>query len=139
MAPIVVDANVVVSAFLKDGASRELILDGDLDLRSPPWLWEEIAARYDWLRERTGLSMPALDLLLRQLRERILDVPADAIEKYRAEGLARVGSANRKDAPYVATVLAVDGVLWTHDKRLVKSAKVRTVTTASLWDDRKPA
>ena len=134
MKPIVVDANVVFAAFLRDGATREIILDRELDLRSPPWLWEEIAARYPWLLERTRLTRPALDELLRQVRDRIADIPEAAIQAKREEALKRVPRAGRKDAPYVAAVLAVDGVLWTHDARLAKEADVETVTTAQLLD-----
>lgn len=134
MAPIVVDANVVFAAFIRDGATREIILDRGLDLRSPTWLWEEVAARYDWLLEKTKLPRPALDELLRQVRHRIVDIPAAAIEAQRDEALRRVPTSGRKGAPYVAAVLAVDGVLWTHDKRLAGEAEVETVGTEELLE-----
>ena len=130
--PIVVDANIVFAAFLRDGATRELILDRALDLRSPPWLWDEVAARYDWLRTKTGLPAPSLDELLRQVRSRIADVPAALIEQHRAEALQRTRRSGRKDAPYVAAVLAVGGVLWTHDDVLAAEGYVPTVSTADL-------
>lgn len=133
--PIVVDANIVFAAFLADGATREIVLDRGLDLRNPPWLWEEVAARYDWLLEKTKLSRSALDELLRQVRDRILDIPEAAIEGKRAKALELVGDAGRKDAPYVAAVLAVDGTLWTHDKTLADEAPVDTVTTERLLEE----
>lgn len=133
--PIVVDANIVFAAFIADGATREIILDRGLDLRSPPWLWEEIAARYDWLLEKTNLSRSALDELLRQVRDRIIDIPQAAIEAKRETALELVGKAGRKDAPYIAAVLAVDGTLWTHDKTLANDAPIETVTTSRLLDD----
>lgn len=132
MKPIVVDANVVFAAFVRDGATREIILDRQLDLRSPPWLWEEVAARYGWLLAKSRLTRPALDELLRQIRDRITDIPEAAIQGKREEALKRVRRSGRKDAPYVAAVLAVDGVLWTHDARLAKEADVETLTTAQL-------
>lgn len=132
MRPIVVDANVVFAAFLRDGATRELILDRGLDLRTPPWLWEEVAARYRWIQRKSKLSRNALDELLRQLRDRIVDIPVPAIEARRQEAMRRTSKSGRKDAPYVAAVLAVDGVLWTHDAKLAEEADVPTVTTADL-------
>lgn len=130
--PIVVDANIVFAAFIRDGATRELILDMGLDLRSPPWLWDEIVGRYEWLRVKTGLAPAALDELLRLVRTRIADVPAALIEQHREEALARTRRSGRKDAPYVAAVLAVEGVLWTHDEALAAEGYVPTVTTADL-------
>lgn len=132
MKPVVVDANVVFAAFLRDGATREIILDRDLDLRSTPWLWEEVAARYDWLLAKSRLTRPALDELLRQVRDHITDIPEAAIQAKREGALKRVRRFGRKDAPYVAAVLAVDGVLWTHDARLAREAEVETVSTTDL-------
>jgi predicted nucleic acid-binding protein len=129
---LVVDANIVLSALIRDGATREIILDRGMDLRSPPWLWEEIAGRYEWLQNKSCLSAPALDELLRQIRARITDIPAALIEEQREKALARVGKSGRKDAPYVAAVLAVRGTLWTHDKKLRSEARIATTTTADL-------
>jgi predicted nucleic acid-binding protein len=133
--PIVVDANVVFAAFIADGSTREIVLDRGLDLRSPAWLWEEVAGRYDWLLQKTNLSAAALDELLRQTRDRIVDIPEASIEQEREEALELAGKAGRKDAPYIAAVLAVDGRLWTHDNTLADEAPVRTVTTGGLLDE----
>ncbi len=130
--PIVVDANVVSAAFIRDGRTREIILDRDLDLRTPPWLWEELAGRHDVLAAKTGLNPAAMDELLRQLRARIADIPGEAIERRRETALRRMVRSGRKDAPYVAAVLAVHGVLWTQDARLKEDAKVPTITTEDI-------
>lgn len=130
--PIVIDANIVFAAFIKDGATREIILDRGLDLRSPPWLWEEVAARYDWILEKSKSPETLLDQLLRQVRARITDVPEDLILMHKEEALKRTGKAGKKDAPYIAAVLAVDGVLWTHDGPLQRAGQVETITTKQL-------
>lgn len=132
MRPIVVDANIVFAAFLRDGTSRRLILDRGLDLCTPPWLWDEVVARYEWLQAKTKLPRAALDELLRQLRDRIADIPTQAIEAHRDEALRRVKRSGRKDAPYVAAVLAVEGVLWTQDGALAREAGGPVITTQGL-------
>lgn len=132
--PIIIDANIVFAAFIRDGATRELILDRGLDLRSPPWLWDEVAARYGWLLEKSGLSPPVLDELLRQIRTRIANVPEEIILAHKAEAIKRAGKSGKKDAPYIAAVLAVQGVLWTHDEQLAHDGRVETVTTKELID-----
>lgn len=132
MDPIVIDANIVFAAFIKDGATREIILERGRDLRSPPWLWAEVAARFEWLQEKTGLTPAALEELLRQIRERIVDIPEAAIGRHKEQALSMTEKSGRKDAPYIAAVLAVEGTLWTHDRMLITEVGVPTIRTEEL-------
>lgn len=126
---LVVDANIVIAALIRDGPTRELILDRDLDLRSPSWLWDEIAARRDLLREKTHLPDRALDVLEAVLQASIQTIPDAAIV---AHIPAAMDLADPSDVAYAAAVLAIDGTLWTHDQALIDTATYPTITTAGL-------
>jgi len=131
-APIVVDANIVLAALLKQGLTREIILDRGLDLRAPPWLWGELANRRAWLKSRLHVSDSVIDDFVRLLQSRITEIPMALLELHREEAVRRVGKSGLKDAPCVAAVMAVRGVLWTHDATLAKEGRVPTITTKGL-------
>lgn len=131
-APLVVDANVLFSALLRDSTTRRLILDGGLDLYAPVWLWEEADARRDFLLRKSRLPPAVFDGVWAALRERIETIPVAAMVAHAGEARRRCRDAGAKDAPYVACALAVDGAIWTHDGALRREAGVPVVTTAEL-------
>lgn len=134
MRPIVIDANIVFAAFIRDGATREIILNREWDLRSPSWLWEEVVNRYTWLQAKSHLEARPLEELFRQLRHRITEIPDALVVAKKQEALKRIGKAGKKDAPYFAATLAVDGILWTHDTNLKNHAGIETITTSELLE-----
>lgn len=126
------DANVLFSALLREGTTRHLILHAGLDLHTPADLWEEFERNRAYLVGKSGASEGSFDLLLEALRARIADVPMEVIRPHLNVALRRLGPADRLDAPYVAAALAIEGAVWSHDKRLARKARVRVVTTAEL-------
>lgn len=131
--PLVVDANVLLAALLRDGTTRHLILFGGLDLHAPRVVWDELERNRDELLTRSGAPAEALDVLVRLLRDNIAEVREEVLDPNRREAERRVGRRDRLDAPYVAAVLALGGTLWSHDKRLAGKAGVPVVSTKELF------
>jgi predicted nucleic acid-binding protein len=63
----VVDANVLIAAFMRDSATRRLILLGTHELHAPRYLMEEVEAHWEELSERVGLPEGPLRETLRTL------------------------------------------------------------------------
>ena len=106
---LVVDANILFSAVLRDGATRRLLRQGALELYAPEWIWDEIEANRAMLLSRSGTSRDALDLLTALLRETIQSVPSAVSDQFLDQALARLDPGDAADAPYVATALAIGG------------------------------
>lgn len=132
MESLVVDANVLFGALLRDGTNRGLILHGGLDLHSPHAVWGEMERNRDFLRKKSHASGEAFDLLVASLRSRVRSIPQEALQPWRDEALRRVGHKDRLDAPYVAAALALGGGIWSHDKALGEKAGVPVWTTAEV-------
>jgi predicted nucleic acid-binding protein len=130
--PIVVDANILFSALLKDGTTRRLLLHGGLDLHTPGHIWDEFARNRDFLVKKSGATRASFDLLVDALRDRIADVPLPLVQARMDEAQSHLAPKDRLDAPYVAACLALGAMLWTRDKRLKARAPVRVVTTEDV-------
>lgn len=61
---LVVDTNVVFSALIAGGKTREAILTTDLDLAVPEFFYSELDGNRAAVRAKTGLPEAELDLLL---------------------------------------------------------------------------
>lgn len=127
-----VDANVLFSALLRDGATRHLLLFAPLDLVTPATIWQEFQRNRDYLVKKSEATPEAFDLLLERMQARIGEIPLAVLRTHLKEAEKRLGPNDKLDAPYVAASIAVKGILWTQDQRLVRKAGVDAITTPQL-------
>ncbi len=130
--PVIVDANVLFGALLRDGTTRHLLLYGDLDLHTPSTIWAEFERNRPYLLKKSRVTGAAFDLLLGALRDRTGDLPPALIRARLPEAEAGLGRGVPLDAPYVATALALSATLWTQDKELKAKAPVPAVSTEDV-------
>ena len=64
---LVVDANVLFGALLRDSTNRNLILHGQLDLHAPEWLWGELERNRAFLVKKSRATDAAFNLLIEGL------------------------------------------------------------------------
>jgi predicted nucleic acid-binding protein len=129
---VVVDANILFGALLRDGTTRRLLLYGGLDLHTPATIWAEFERNRAHLLAKSRATEAAFDLLVEALRDRISGVPLAVIRERMVEAEASLGTRDALDAPYVAAALALGATLWTQDKSLLAKAPVPVVSTAEV-------
>ena len=130
---LVVDANVLFSAFLKEAVTRECLMDSRLTLFAPEYLVTETSnhLKHDSsLRKRAGLSEPQFEELLGILTSGIHVVPAKMYESKLEEALKI--APHEEDSPYLALALKWNIPVWTNDKGFKKQDKVQIYNTYEL-------
>lgn len=130
--PLVVDANILFSALLRDGATRRLLLDGQLNVHTPSHIWSEFERNRAFLLKKSRATRSAFDILIDSLKDRLSDIPLPLIRDRMDEALEAVANDDREDSPYIAAALALGATLWTDDKRLADSAPVLVLTTSDV-------
>ena len=130
--PLVIDANIVMTALLRDGATRHLLLSSRLDLHAPETLWGELERNRPYLFAKSGATDAAYRLLFDLLRSKIKGVPVEVLRENIQKARARLHPKGASDAPYLAAAIAIRGTLWTHDKRFSRSARVPAVVTRDV-------
>ncbi|MEM0160016.1 MAG: PIN domain-containing protein [Candidatus Micrarchaeaceae archaeon] len=129
---LVVDANSVISALLKDSKARQIIVSDRFTLVAPEFLGEELYKHRKYIAEKSGISDAEVKLLVTLLLRHIRIVP-------KAEYKAKLGEASAimendvGDAPYVACYLALqcDGI-WTNDADYDNKVGIKIVSTSYL-------
>src|SRR3989304_3704044 len=111
------DANVLIAALLRDSTTRKLITMGGMDLHAPEYLFEEIQAHSEELRDRSGLSASGLAEAVRILRAYVTEHSEADYEGHLDRALTTLRDSDPRDAPYAALALAIeaDG-LWSEDR-----------------------
>lgn len=131
---IVVDANVLIAAFLKSSLTRELLLDERLELVTPEYglLETRKALEQPRVLRRLRLGRVEFDELWTILTSRIGVLPEAAYRPAIREALRLAPHA--EDAPYLALALHSRLPLWSNDAGLQQQPTIRIYTTQELLD-----
>jgi len=127
---LVVDANVLVAAFLRSATTRELLLDERLLLSSPEWSLietERVLTTPQFRRRLGGLTTAEVRSVLRQITSNIQIIPAAAYQRSLTD--AERLTPDPADAPYLALALHLGVPLWSNDSALTQQNAVPVYTT----------
>jgi predicted nucleic acid-binding protein len=127
---LVVDANVLFSALVKDGKTAELLVEDNLVLFAPFCLLKEFELHKSELLEKTHRSTSEFDEVLNIFKDRIFFVPLGVFMGSIAE--ARDVCPDVGDVEYFALAIHKKIPIWTNDFVLKQQRKVDIVTTTEL-------
>lgn len=128
---LVVDTNVVVSALLRAGETRKLLLSHRFDVFSPEYVRFEIQKHRPEFIKKMGSNDHDFEEALGLVFEPITVIPLEeyAPFKLRAEKLAR---ADLDDWPFLALALKLNCEIWSNDMHLKKQSDIRVFSTSEL-------
>lgn len=113
---IVVDANVLIGALLRDGAVRHRVFTSHSTLCAPGFLREELDRHIDQLAKRAEIERGPLEDLLSSLFDEVRWITDDRIEANVEQALKALGDVDSKDVAYLACALAIDAAaIWSFD------------------------
>ena len=133
LSSIIVDANVIVSALLKDSITRKALLGERMPaMLAPEFIKEELFKHSAEFAERLKVERKEVEESLRLLFEAsgIMIVPATEYSTLLAKALKII--PDTKDAPYIALALKLDCPLWSNDSALKKQSVIKVYSTAEL-------
>ncbi len=134
----IIDVNVVISALIKNGKNRELLIDSPFTLYSPETLMTSLRKYEALIIEKSGLSKEEFEELLSLLIENITIMERAAYQEFMQEADKILGTVDKEDVPYIALALsrANDGI-WSDDNHFQKQRKVKIWKTVDImkWAD----
>lgn len=130
---LVVDANILFAALIKDSVTAELLFVDEFHLAAPEFLFTEFANNKEETLEKTHRSTHEFHRLLDVLERRIELVPREEIKPLLPE--AEEISPDPKDTVYIALAMKLGAAIWTNEKRLQeKQDTVPVYATHDLVD-----
>ena len=129
---LVIDANILIAALLKDSTTRELLLEEDLELYAPECLLAELKnlLRNPKIRSRLPLNDDHLSELTSAIFSRITFFPEKSFLSFIKDSAELV--THIEDAPYIGLALALKIPLWSNDSALQEQSQVVVLTTPEL-------
>ncbi|MEK6892704.1 MAG: PIN domain-containing protein [Nanoarchaeota archaeon] len=127
---IIIDANIIISSFIKQGKSAELLINPALELYAPEFIMEEIIKYKDEILSKTHRTLESFSLILSEMLSLLKIVKKEDIEKYMAE--ASTISPDEKDAPYFSLALKLNCPILSNDKKLKEQEKVKVYSVDEI-------
>ena len=122
---LVVDANVLFAALIKEGSTAELLISDKLQLFAPEFLFTEFSKYEELILNKTHRSKKEFKKFLKLLKEQITVVPKKEIILF--IDIAESISPDPKDTIYLALAFALKSNIWSNDKRLKQGQEKITV------------
>lgn len=132
MMRLVVDTNVVFSALIAGGKTRELMLMRDVEVYLPEFFLIELGKYNETLLEKTGLDEASLNNLLDLVFEDAHIVPKEEFSDEIPEARRAISDTDPDDAPFLALALHLDIPIWSDDRDLQEQKAVDVKTTTEI-------
>ncbi len=129
---LVVDANVLFSALIRQGKSEELLCRTDIIACAPEFLLDELESHLQTILAKTDRGAEEFSIVLSVLKRRVNFVKAKEFEAFKPAALAALNDAD--DAPYLALALFLGAPVWSNDKQMKKQSLVNVFSTAELLE-----
>jgi len=128
---LIVDANVLFAALIKEGSTAELLISDKLQLFAPEFLFTEFAKYKQLILRKTHRNEEEFNHFLEILKEQISIVPKKEITPFMDE--ANKISPDPKDTIYLALAIALKSNIWSNDKKLKQDqTKITIYSTDEL-------
>ena len=139
---LVVDANVVFSALIREGSTLRLLEFNSIfkiiELVAPEFLWDEIEEHKEEIIKKSKLSEEELEKVLGFIMSEIKAIP----EEYFSEFLEETKDISPEDDfPYVALALKLKSIgleakIWSNDKELkeILEGRVEVLSTKEILE-----
>ena len=122
---LVIDANILFAALIRDGVTSDLMIHDDIHLYAPGLILKEFEEYRELIMKKTNRSDEEFNMALNIFQRRIKLVSQEQIKSFveKAESI----SPDIKDVPYVALALKLNIAIWSNDKALKDKQKRVTV------------
>ena len=127
---LVVDANVLFSALIKDSFSYNILFSGKFHLFTSEYIFTELENHKDEILRKTERTTEEFFRLVEALKRRIVIFPLEELvfNVKEAEKL----TPDPDDMVYFALALKLNCAIWSNDKKLKSQNRIRIYNTHEL-------
>jgi len=131
---LVIDANIIIAAFLKDSITRRLLLHPHIKVFTTDYTVDEFLQHKDFIIKRAKYSKEDFDELAKIILPKIKITAQHNYFSKSEMAKKLIGSVDEKDIPIVALALTIENKgIWTYDEHFnVVKDKIKIWKTKEL-------
>ncbi len=127
---LIIDANILFAALIKEGKTIELLFNEDTHLFAPEFLLVEFTNHKEEILKKTKRTEEEFNDILEILKNIIAIIPKEEFEEFLKE--AETISQDKNDVQYIALALKLRLPIWSNDKDLKQQNKIIIYHTHDL-------
>ncbi len=128
---LIVDANILFSALIKNGKTQELLTLPIFELYAPEFIFEELEQHHEEILSKSNRTKEQFSEILRSLSKIIELIPRQEISPFMPK--AEKFCPDSDDLPYFSLSMMLDCPIWSNDKLLKeKQDIIKVYSTADL-------
>ncbi len=127
---MIVDANIVFAALIKDAKTAELLVDSRLQLYTPEYILFEIKNHRKDIIRKTGRTMADVESMITNLHKIITIIPPIEIQEFLER--AKKITPDIHDIMYFALALKLHCPIWSNDAAFKSQKEVSIYSTTEL-------
>jgi predicted nucleic acid-binding protein len=130
---LVIDTNILISALIKDGMTRDLIANSPFNLLIPEQEIIEIKRHEKLISRKSGQTLDEVRDLIRKLLKYVTILRNNLFLDYREEAGRIIGKIDEDDIPFIAAALYLNCPIWSDDRHFKKQKEVKIFTTKEIF------
>jgi|SRR5659263_66249 len=135
MLKLVIDANIILSALIRDSITWKILIGSAIEFYTPDYLIEEVEKYISLVSRKNSLSEHDNKKILDIICKYITIVGIELYEENINRALEIMSNIDIKDTPYVALALSFDNDgIWSEDKGFFKQNKIKVWRTQEIID-----
>jgi predicted nucleic acid-binding protein len=131
---LVVDTNIIISALLKDGFIRKIIINRQFKLLTPAYSLSEISKYKNEIMDRSGFNDQDFLHFIKILFKYIKIINPIKYEKNINQAKSIMVNIDIKDVPFIATALTFNAVIWSDDIHFKMQNKIKVYNTKEIFE-----
>jgi len=129
---LVIDTNVIFSALLKEGKTRDILLNEDVEIYIPEYFFSELMDYEDMIVNRTGMDKDEYRTLIDLLFLNIDVVPKEDFEDELNKAKDIMEEIDSDDSPFLGLAMKKDCILWSDDGHFDDQNEVKVLGTTDV-------
>lgn len=130
---LVIDTNILLSALIRDSATRKIIIKSEWEFYYPETALHEVRKYQRLVIEKSGISEAEYNALLDLLLKHIILIPEEQLLKYNKDANKLIGKIDADDAVFLAAAMSInDSKIWSNDPHLHMQKKIKAFKTEEI-------
>ena len=130
---ILIDSNILISALIKKGFTRDILTNFNANFLFPEQGLEEIYFYKSEIIRKSKINEKEFYVLLLRLLKYIRLIPIGIFINFKDEANKIMGKIDKDDVLFIATALALNCPIWSDDKHFKKQKRVEIFTTKHMY------